>query len=88
MRDFMWAQMKDWLLVGSIDTSPRLEQDLMGPGLREELKQRIWLESKKEMKVRGVESPDEGDALALTFAQIVAPAAPAPPPYRPPTAWG
>jgi hypothetical protein len=40
--------------------------------VREELKQRIWLESKKEMKARDVPSPDEADALALTFAQPVA----------------
>jgi hypothetical protein len=30
------------------------------------------LESKKEMAARDVPSPDEGDALALTFAQTVA----------------
>ncbi len=71
MRDFMWAQLKDWLLVGAIDRSPRLEADLTGPGIREELQQRIWLESKKDMKLRDVPSPDEGDALALTFAQKV-----------------
>lgn len=71
MRDFMWAEMKDWLITGAIDRSPRLESDLTGPGLREDLKQRIWLESKKEMKARDVPSPDEGDALALTFAQKV-----------------
>lgn len=71
MRDFMWSQMKDWLLVGAIDKSPRLESDLTGPGLREDISQRIWLESKKEMRARDIPSPDEGDALALTFAQIV-----------------
>ena len=71
MRDFIWREMKEWLLIGAIDRSPRLETDLCGPGLREDLKQRIWLESKKEMKARDVESPDEGDALGLTFAQKV-----------------
>lgn len=29
---------------------------------------RLKLEGKKEMATRGVDSPDEGDALALTFA--------------------
>lgn len=71
MRDFMWSEMKNWLLTGAIDRSSRLESDLCGPGLREDLKQRIWLESKKEMKARDVDSPDDGDALALTFAQKV-----------------
>ncbi len=86
MRDFMWSEMKDWLLAGAIDHSPRLETDLTAPGLREDGKQRIWLESKKEMKARDIASPDEGDALALTFAQTVqAPkreAKPIPPPLH------
>src|ERR1019366_3888251 len=89
MRDFMWGQMKDWLLIGGIDKSPRLENDLTAPGLRDDLQQRVWLESKKEMKGRDVPSPDEGDALCLTFAQTFAPAVPpgaAPPPPR--SAWG
>jgi hypothetical protein len=72
MRDMMWGRMKEWLVNGAIDTSPRLENDLTAPGLREDLKQRVWLESKKEMKARDVPSPDEGDALALTFVQTVA----------------
>jgi hypothetical protein len=32
------------------------------------------LESKADMQKRGQASPDDGDALALTFAQPVAPA--------------
>lgn len=71
MRDHMWAEMKDWLLTGAIDSSPRLESDLVGPGLRPDRQQRIWLESKEDMKKRGLDSPDEGDALALTFAHAV-----------------
>ena len=71
MRDFMWSEMKDWLLIAAIDKSPQLEADLTGPGLREDLQQRIWLESKKEMKARDIPSPDQGDALCLTFAQKV-----------------
>ena len=71
MRDHMWAEMKDWLLVGAIDNHHELEADLTGPGLRPDNKQRIWLESKETMKKRGVDSPDDGDALALTFAATV-----------------
>lgn len=71
MRDVMWQRMKEWLVSGAIDDTPRLETDLCGPGLREDLKQRIWLESKKEMKRREIASPDDADALALTFAQPV-----------------
>lgn len=70
-RDHMWAEMKEWLLVGAIDNSPRLEVDLQAPGLREDSKQRIWLESKADMRKRDIKSPDDGDALALTFAATV-----------------
>jgi hypothetical protein len=42
--------------------------------MRPDSKQRIWLESKEDMKKRGEKSPDDGDALALTFAAPVAPA--------------
>ena len=70
-RDHMWAELKDWLATGAIDASPRLEIDLQTPGLRPDTKQRIWLESKEDIKKRGESSPDEGDALALTFAAPV-----------------
>ncbi len=71
MRDHMWAELKDWLAEGAIDAFPRLESDLLGPGLRPDRLQRIWLESKEDMKKRGIDSPDDADALALTFAQPV-----------------
>ena len=71
MRDYMWQNMKEWLLTGAIDKHPELEADLTGPGLRPDNKQRVWLESKETMKKRGVDSPDDGDALALTFAAPV-----------------
>lgn len=70
-RDFMWKEMKDWLLKGATDRTPDLENDLAGPGTRPDLRQRVWLESKKDMKARGLDSPDDGDALALTFAASV-----------------
>lgn len=72
MRDFMWGQMKEWLLSAAIDSHPELEADLTGPGIRPDNRQRVWLESKETMKKRGVDSPDDGDALALTFAAKVA----------------
>jgi hypothetical protein len=33
------------------------------------------IESKADMQKRGQASPDDGDALALTFAQVLAPPA-------------
>jgi hypothetical protein len=72
MRDYMWGKMKEWLLVGAIDAHPGLEVDLSGPGYSLDKRVRVKLESKEEMKKRGLDSPDDGDALALTFAQTVA----------------
>ncbi len=72
MRDYMWSCMKEWLLVGAIDSDSQLEADLVGPGTRPDVRQRVWLESKEDMKKRGVDSPDDGDALALTFAAPIA----------------
>jgi hypothetical protein len=71
MRDFMWGQMKQWLLTAAIDKDQQLETDLTAPGTRPNDRQLVWLESKENMKKRGVDSPDDGDALALTFAAPV-----------------
>lgn len=70
-RDYMWQQMKEWLMKGAIDDSPDLETDLIGPGTRPDPRQRVWLESKEDMRKRGLDSPDDADALALTFAAPV-----------------
>lgn len=72
MRPYMWGKMKDWLAKGSIDPADtRLETDLGGPGYHLNRSNALELESKESMIKRGVASPDDGDALALTFAQIV-----------------
>jgi hypothetical protein len=78
MRSYMWAQMKDWLLRGAIDADSQLEIDLTGPGYGHDKKDRLLLESKESMKARGLDSPDNGDALAITFARPVAPPRPKP----------
>jgi hypothetical protein len=76
MRDYMWGKMKEWLRTGGIDTDPGLEADLAGPCLVSDKQQRVKLEDKELMKKRGLSSPDDGDALALTFAMPVAPQKP------------
>lgn len=72
MRDYMWGQMKEWLATGAIDKDPGLEADLSGPCLVSDRQQRVKLEDKELMKKRGLDSPDDADALALTFAMPVA----------------
>jgi hypothetical protein len=48
--------------------------DLVGPGYQINRSNQLVLESKADMQKRGQASPDDGDALALTLAQTVAPA--------------
>jgi hypothetical protein len=43
--------------------------DLAGPGYHINRSNLLVLESKADMQKRGQASPDNGDALALTFAQ-------------------
>lgn len=73
MRAYMWKQTKDWLLAGALpEGDHRLEADLTGPGQHLDRKDRLVLESKESMQKRGVASPDDADAFALTFAAPVA----------------
>jgi hypothetical protein len=90
MRAFIWNKQKDWLLTGAIpEKDVRLESDLTGPGFHLNKKDQLVLESKQSMVERGVASPDDGDALALTFTMPVAVAlGHVPQPYRPTARWG
>lgn len=69
----MWALAKDWLRTGgAIDDDPELRADLEGVEFGYTNKSNaIVLERKDDMKARGLSSPDDGDALALTFAKPV-----------------
>lgn len=69
----MWDEMREWLEIGCIDDDLELHQDLTGPEYDKHPQTgKLILESKDSMKKRGLESTDDGDALALTFAQKVA----------------
>ena len=73
MRAYMWDQMKDWLLRGAIHADEKIASDLCGPGYHINRSNLLVIESKADMQKRGHASPDDGDALALTFAQPVVP---------------
>lgn len=74
MRAYMWNAVKEWLPRGAIDKlDEKLEIDLTGPGFHLNNTNQLVIESKADMAKRNVSSPDDGDALALTFAQPVAP---------------
>ena len=77
----MWGRVKDWLKSGgAIPNDPELTADLVGPEYGFDARDRILLEKKEDMKRRGLASPDAGDALALTFAEIVVKQHPQPTP--------
>jgi hypothetical protein len=71
MRSYMWGKMREWLPRGAIPADAVLEADLTAPGYHHDKQDRVVLEPKEKMKERGCASPDDGDALALTFAQPV-----------------
>lgn len=70
----MWGKSRDWLedIGGAdIDDTDVLQADACGPGYKYDSLSRVQLESKDDMRKRGVRSPDEWDAVALTFAEPV-----------------
>ena len=67
----MWGRMKDWMKIGVLDKDETLATDLTAVEYQFTVKDQIQLESKEGMKKRGLASPDDGDALALTFAEPV-----------------
>lgn len=69
MRAWIWDQMKQWLKQGgSIQPDHGLYTELCGPETISRLDGRVQLESKQDMKDRGLPSPNKADALAISFA--------------------
>jgi hypothetical protein len=65
----MWYEMRDWIAAGGVvPNDVSLKQDLAAPTYKFDHQDRVALESKDDLKARGLPSPDLGDALALTFA--------------------
>ena len=67
VRAFMWGEMRDWIKRSSIPSDHELKTELTSIryGYRGGS---LLLESKDDMKKRGVKSPNKADSLALTFA--------------------
>lgn len=76
MRAYMWQSMKDWLAKGAIDALDKLTLGLSAPGYTMDRSNKLVLESKQDMQRDGRPSPDDADALALTFARKVGLVAP------------
>jgi hypothetical protein len=70
----MWERSRDWLDApggADIPDLDSLHADACGPGYSYDMSQRLLLESKEHMRARGIRSPDEWDAVVLTFAEPV-----------------
>jgi hypothetical protein len=70
----MWERSREWLNApggADIPDLDSLHADACGPGYSYDINQRLLLESKEQMRARGLRSPDEWDAVALTFAEPV-----------------
>ncbi len=70
----IWMRMKNWIEDEdepvSIFDLDVLQGDITGPTEKGTLTNDLLLESKKDMRARGVRSPDLGDGLALTFSSL------------------
>ena len=72
LRAYIWGQVKKWLQDGGAYPDDQvLYDDLIGPEYDVRLDGKIKLESKQDMKKRGLPSPNRADALALTFSYPV-----------------
>lgn len=71
----MWMRSNDWLkdLAGvDLPDLDSIQADACAPSYKYDMNQRLQLESKEDMRRRNIRSPDEWDAIALTFAAPVA----------------
>lgn len=70
----MWQRSRNWLDEeggADIPDMDSLQADACGPAYGFDANQRLVLESKEHMRARGIRSPDEWDAVVLTFAEPV-----------------
>lgn len=68
----MWKKTRDWLKEGgTLPNDQQLYRELIGPETVPRLDGKIQIESKKDMKKRGLPSPNKADSLVLTFAMPV-----------------
>ena len=71
LRAELWSDMRDWLnqdMPVQIPDDPELQKELCGLGYDYNSSGRLVIESKKDARKRGMNSPDKADSLMLTFA--------------------
>ena len=71
MRDELWGELAEWLAdePASIEDDDDMASQLTSVQYGYDSKRRLKMEPKEAMKKRGLHSPDDADALALTFAR-------------------
>lgn len=67
LRAQLYGQIKDWLPSADIPNHDTLRNNLVSLNYSYNAKLQILLESKKDMKKRGLDSPDFSDALAISM---------------------
>jgi hypothetical protein len=69
----MWSNLKKALEEGrvSLPDSDSLQADITSAGYKYNSAGQLLIESKQDMRKRGVPSPDEADAVALCFADPI-----------------
>jgi len=70
LRAELWHDMREWLaqeMPVQIPDSDELQGDLTSLGYKFDSSARLQIESKDELRKRGMKSPDIADSLALTF---------------------
>jgi hypothetical protein len=84
----MWGETNEWLKnqPAQVPDSDELHADLTQIRYSYDSNGALVMESKKDMKKRGLRSPDTADALGLTFARPPAPNT-KPKKKRPPGGW-
>ncbi|MFB1501498.1 hypothetical protein [Thiocapsa sp. N5-Cardenillas] len=71
LRAELWSEMRDWFtgeLPVSIPDSDELHRDLCSLGYKHRSNGQLLIESKDDLRKRGMPSPDIADALMLSFA--------------------
>ena len=74
LRAELWFAIKDWLAQRDcrLPYDDELVAELVAPSYKYTSTGKIKIESKEDMKKRGIKSPDKADALALTMASSAA----------------
>lgn len=73
VRALMYWRFRNWLTLGGclFKNNEEWSQQLPAIKYKEDAEKRIKIISKDEMRLRGFESPDVADALAMTFVPVI-----------------